>query len=239
MLSVRRWSRGSLLFGAALPFLLYLAWLETRLLSTHTFGGDFRPVRQAAADAIRWRSPYRPPTSATASRAVYPPPLFLALAPLTVVPHAVASAVWLVGLIASAALALRAVGVDDPKVYLTVALFPFLITGVWIGNPSPLLMLCFALIWRWRDQTSRVAAAIAAAAAIKLWPLIMVVWLFVTGRRRAALLAVAAALALVVVSWALIGFAGLSQYPQTLRTDVDQFAHLNAFVVGAVLALPL
>ncbi len=44
----------------------------------------------------------------------------------------------------------------------------------------------------------------------------MAIWLFITGRARAAAFSVVATLVLVLVPWAAIGFSGLAQYPELL-----------------------
>lgn len=231
-----RWGE-RLLFLVVLPLVLYLAWHYVQSIATSAdFSQDFRVILRAAHDAVRWHSPYRIASSPTASRAVYPPPLFLAVAPLGALPFWLARVVWLVLLACASFGALLAVGVRDIKVYVVVGLSPLLLTALWFGNPTPVLMLLVALMWRWRDRSRLVALAIAAAASIKLWPAVMVVWLIATGRRRAAIETVVATALLLALSWAVIGFAGLRAYPSTVRTDVHDFARLNVFVVGLALA---
>jgi hypothetical protein len=72
-----------------------------------------------------------------------------------------------------------------------------------------------------------------------LWPL--VIWLALTRRVRAAAFAVAAAVLLAAVSWAAIGFAGISAYPSVLRRLSDQEATSSYSVVafGVRAHLPL
>ncbi len=93
---------------------------------------------------------------------------------------------------------------------------------VW-GSPTPLVMLCAGLAWRWRDRPWLAPIAVAAGIAVKflIWPL--VVWMAFTGRLRAALRTVVICAALVLVPWAVLGFAGLADYPELLRRLSERF----------------
>ena len=195
------------LFLIALPLIVYLAWHEFESFYSTSFSQDFRPVWSGARSALHWESPYRPAASPTASRAVYPPPLFIAAAPLALLPFWLAKVVWFILLLCASGVALLVVDVRDPKVFAVVLSSPLLLTALLFGNPTVLLMLLFALMWRWRNHSYRVAAAIASAAAIKLWPATMIVWLLATGRRRAAAQATVSTVVLILASWAAIGFA--------------------------------
>ena len=82
-----------------------------------------------------------------------------------------------------------------------------------------------ALASRWREFAFRVGAVLGVAIAAKLflWPLIF--WLLGTRRYRAALAASAAALAAILVPWAVIGFSGLASYPDLLRVAEGGICH--------------
>src|SRR5262249_57507280 len=77
--------------------------------------------------------------------------------------------------------------------------------------------LAAGLVWRFRDRVLRVASAVGVTLALKffLWPL--VVWLVATRRVRAASAATLVGATLLLASWAVIGFAGLLDYPDLLR----------------------
>src|SRR5262249_7352298 len=90
--------------------------------------------------------------------------------------------------------------------------------AVALGTVGPLLLLLVAIAWRYRDRLPIVAAVAAGAAlTLKLFLWTLVVWLAATRRFLAALIALAAAVLLAVVSWAAIGFADLSEYPSLLH----------------------
>jgi hypothetical protein len=184
-------------------------------------GFDFRGTLWDPGIAIlHGHSPYPPPHEAdlrTGNPAVYPPTLMLVVAPLTLLPWQVGLAVWL-GLVAGAVgLALRLLGVRDPRVYGVALVFSPLLSGFAEGNAVLLLPLGLAALWRWRDRPWSAAAATAGLIVTKvfLWPVL--VWLVVTRRVRAASYSVLLAAGAVTVSWAAIGFEGAGSYPALLR----------------------
>ena len=63
-----------------------------------------------------------------------------------------------------------------------------------------------------------------------MWPLL--VWTAVTGRLRATAWALGLGLVVTVAAWAVIGFDGLSGYPDLLRRLSDIQAHRSYSLVG-------
>jgi hypothetical protein len=87
--------------------------------------------------------------------------------------------------------------------------------------------LC-ALGWRYRDRTvAGVPLALAAAAKLFLWPVLL--WLLLTRRFRAFAAAVATIAATVGV-WAVVDFGGMTRYPETVRllNEVQQWKSYSA-----------
>jgi glycosyl transferase family 87 len=107
--------------------------------------------------------------------------------------------------------------VRDWRCYALTAVFPFTRSALDLGTVAPLLLLAIAVAWHWRDRLLRPALAVGAAIALKLflWP--AAVWLAIRGRIGTALTSVAVAVALVLLPWAIIGFAGIGDYPSVLR----------------------
>jgi hypothetical protein len=72
-----------------------------------------------------------------------------------------------------------------------------------------------------------------------LWPL--VIWLALMRRLRTAAIAVAVAIGLAVVSWAVIGFAGLGTYPSVLRklADHESTSSYSVVALGVRAHLPV
>ena len=84
-----------------------------------------------------------------------------------------------------------------------------------LGTVGPLLLLLLAIGWRFRGSPwSGVALALAAAAKLFLWPVL--VWL-VARRYYRATAAAAITLSAIVAVWAAADPTGLSRYPETVR----------------------
>jgi hypothetical protein len=211
-----------LVFAAALT-------VAKLLLTGGAFGFDFQgTIWQASRDVLAGRSPYiAADWHALLLRhnpAVYPPAIFFVASPLALLPLTVATAIWDVLMAGCIGLALRLVGVRDRRIYAVVFVsFPFA-SSMALGQIDALLALGCALAWRYREHATRAGLAVAAAVATKvfLWPL--VVWLLLTGRRRAAAVSALGTAVLVVGAWAGIGFAGFAQYPHLLAANARAFA---------------
>jgi hypothetical protein len=119
-------------------------------------------------------------------------------------------------------LALWLLELRDWRCYALATVYLCTRSAVDLGTIEPLLLLTVAAAWRWRDRLLPGAVAVGSAIALKLflWPL--AVWLALTRRLGTAAAAVGFALALGVVSWAGIGFAGIGDYPGVLRKLADQ-----------------
>jgi len=72
------------------------------------------------------------------------------------------------------------------------------------------------IAWRWREKLWPPAIAVAAVVVAKLFPWPLAVWLLVTRRFRALALTVLIGVVAMFGAWAVIGFAGIAQYPQML-----------------------
>jgi len=175
----------------------------------------------------------------------YPPLLAIVLIPATALPDDVSGSspvgvlvsLFLIGCVIGALVLLD---VRDWRCYPIALLYPPTLENVEYGAIGPLLALLVALAWRYRDRAAPAAASLGAAVALKvfLWPL--VVWLAATRRWRAAVGAAAVAAALVLGSWAVIGFDGMADYPALLRklSDVEAENSYSAYAVLVTLGLP-
>jgi hypothetical protein len=147
---------------------------------------------------------------------VYPPLPALVAAPVTVVPLQVAG-VFLMGvLVLVVLLILRVLDVRDWRCYGLVLLWPPVISAIQTANPTLWLALATALAWRYRDRPVVAPIAIGVTFAVKfvLWPLL--VWFAATRRLLGAIIAVLVGMALLLVSWSVIGFEGFFGYPDLL-----------------------
>ena len=209
--------------------------------------GDFGYVFLPAANAVRDGRPLYmnpddfvgPPQAPYA----YPPSLAVALTPLTLLPEHVRGSfvpgvVFSLALIAAMVGGLAVLGVQDWRCYPVVLLWPVTLESIEYGAVGPLLVLLAAVGWRFRDRAPG-GAAIGGAIAVKLflWPLVL--WLGLTRRLRAAGIAVLVAALLVLGSWAIVGFDGLSEYPRLLRKLVDVEAENSYSALAMLEALGL
>jgi hypothetical protein len=184
---------------------------------------DFRVFYNAASAYLHGRSPYPShPGALTWTHGaqhsyVYPPLLAALLAPFALLSYHLAAVLWVLLSAAAIALGLWLLEVRDWRCYGAVFLWPSTLAGISVGTLSPLLLLGLAAAWRFRARTPAVAAAVALVVSAKLflWPVL--VWLWLTGRRAAALLAVALAALAAAAAWSRIGFAGLGSYATLLR----------------------
>jgi hypothetical protein len=204
--------------------------------------GDFGVFRGAAEAVVDGRTPY--PEGELLGRPyayyVYPPPLALAVVPLTALRAGQASTVWTLLGIAAVIAGLLVLGVRDPRCHALALLYPGTREALEYGAIGTFLVLLVALAWRYRDVLPASAAATAGAGVLKLflWPLL--VWHVITGRARTAAAAAAGAVALALVSWAAIAFRGLVDYPRVLRdlTELEAHETYSLFALGTTLGLP-
>jgi len=229
------------LFGA-LPALVVVA-LFVETVQDDAVAYDFRVFFGAAEAVLRGDSPYPPLHDAGAVIArsfVYPPLTALAAIPLTVLPFQAAGLLVQAGLVVAILATLYVLGVADWRCYGIVLLWPPVLSAIQTGSVTILLVLAAALAWRYRDRTAASALAVGIGLAVKtiLWPL--VVWQAAGRRYAAAVLSCVSCAALVLLSWAVIGFAGFADYPDLLRRleRVVGDDSYTAYIVGLDLGLP-
>lgn len=202
------------------------------------FALDFRHAFLPAAHAVvHGASPY----SAVGSRALaqgtaflYPPLAAYLLTPFTLLP-AVVGEITAVTLIAATVPAiLLLLGVRDWRCHAMAFLWWPTIIAIQTGNLTLPMLLGLAVVWRYRDR--RVIGALVAGLVVALklffWPVLF--WLVATRRYRSAALAAASGVLLVIVPWAGIGFAGLSEYPHLL-SNVSAHEGPHSYSVAALL----
>jgi alpha-1,2-mannosyltransferase len=204
---------------------------------------DFRPYYLAGQAVVHGDTLY--PATDTAALAsgreyVYPPLTAILVAPLTVLSITWAAAVWVVLLGAVVVATVYVAGVRDWRCYPVALLWVPTLNAVGLGQVTALLGLGAALAWKFRDHDRAAALSVGATLALKLilWPL--VVWLAAIRRRRSALYSVAVAALLFILSWAVVGFAGLDSYFELLRRirTLSEDDAYSVFVVATEAGVP-
>jgi hypothetical protein len=148
---------------------------------------------------------------------VYPPQLLVALLPFAPLPDDVVALIVAAAMVALLLATLRLLEVEDVRCYAAALLWAPSASGVLLGNVSIPLAFAAAVAWRYRDRAWQPAWALGLAISAKLlmWPLL--VWTLATRRFRATALAVVIGVAVTAAAWAVIGFDGLTGYPDLLR----------------------
>jgi alpha-1,2-mannosyltransferase len=213
----------SLVFLGVLPVVVLIV-LFASAVEGKNVAIDFRPLYWAAESIVADENPYPPEgalLTASGGPYVYPPlPALLAI-PLTSLSIDAAGLV-VMGTLVLVALAIPFVlGVRDWRCYGLVLLWPPVISAIQTGNVTLWIALAAAIGWRARDRERLASAAVGLTLSIKflLWPLAL--WLAATRRGLGAALAGVIGVLVLVMSWAAIGFDGLSEYPDLLRRLED------------------
>jgi hypothetical protein len=241
-----------LLFGV-LPAVVFCWWLAFAIFDpAGDWAFDFWQVWSGGNDVAHGVSPYPDPSQLPTNgdhldsvdireifRLPYPAAAAVAGVPFGLLGFDAAALVWGALMIVSVFAALWILEVRDWRVVGVVVGSAPVIGSIRIGTMTPLLVLLLAAAWRWRDRRWLVGGSLAVAISLKLflWPLVF--WLAATRRWAAAGAATALAAAITFGSWGLIGFAGLTDYPDLLRrlADVVQGRGFSLVALGLELDL--
>jgi alpha-1,2-mannosyltransferase len=224
--------------GIPLVACAVLVWF----VSSRGGGGDFDIFRAAGNAVLHGRSPYVEPTRALLAsndRFVYPTPFALPFVPFAVMPERVAAALYLCSSITAVLIALRLLGVRDRRCYGVALVGIPAFGGFILGAVGPFLLLLLAIGWRYRDRTvAGVPLALAAAAKLFVWPVL--VWLVVTRRWRAAA-AATVTLASVLLLWLAIDPTGMRRYPETVHVlnEVERWKSYSPQSLMISIGLPV
>ena len=228
-----------LVFVAAILMLALLGFS----LSEELLAWDVRFAYLPAADAVLdGRSPYPAlddPILEDQKGYVYPPQLLFVLMPLTALPIDVVAVLVALGMLALVGLTLYVLGVRDLACYAAAVLWMPTASGVLLSNLSIPFAFALAVVWRNRDAVwpPAVALGLSVSAKLLLWP--MYVWMIATRRLRAVLWSVVLGLGVTLGAWAVIGFDGLTGYPDLLRRLSEIQSERSYSIVGMAAALGL
>jgi alpha-1,2-mannosyltransferase len=233
------WLASIVLFGA-LPVLTVIA-LFAAAISDDSIATDLRQFYGAAEAILDGDNPYAA-TGITEWGGPYPyPPLpALSAVPLTPLPFDAAGVLVMAVLVGAALATLRVLDVRDWRCYGLALLWPPVLSAVQTGNVTLWFGLAAALAWRYRDRLLASSTSVGLTLAVKffLWPL--VVWQAATRRVAATALSVVLGAGILLLSWAVVGFAGLVDYPDLLRRLEDTVGEdsYTLYIVGLDLGLP-
>lgn len=227
----------------ALPVVFALLLSFAGYGASWPIGFDFRGTLWEPANALLDGRSFHPEPARDAivvgNPSVYPPLFIILSIPLALLPVGLAAWIWFGVLAVAVVVAMWIVGVRDWRCHVLAVTCPLVVQGLYFGNLTVLLLVPLALAWRYRDEARVVGIALGAAVAAKLFLAPLVAWLLLTRRFRAAAWMVGASAALVLGSWALVGFEGLREYLDLLRTLQDTYAVRSLSLSTAMGALGL
>lgn len=203
---------------------LVTVWLFIEYSSAHQIALDFHnDFWVAGYRVLHGLSPYAWTRHQIAGLVSfpYPAPAALAFVPFSLLPRGLADLIFVALSLAACLSALRILNVRDWRLYALVLLWWPVINGWQTANVTLLLVCGIAAVWRYRDAP--IAAAVLTGVMLSLKPVVwpLVLWLVITRRVRAATYGLAIAVALNIISWAVLGFGQFSAWWHLLGNQMD------------------
>ena len=205
-----------------------------------TLGFDFQSYHQAAQRVLAGQPLYDPSIQQTGGFGLfyYPPPFVFAIVPFAWLDPVAASWVWL-----ALSVAMLLGGIYLMPVRASVRWATLLLAGLsWpvayalkLGQVGPLLLLLFALGWRWLDAPVRFGVVGAIGAIVKVQPGLVLGWALLTRRWTAVAVGALVLVVAAVVSTSLLGgFSVWTDFLTLLRNVSDPIATPHNFTPGSV-----
>ena len=211
----------------------------TLVVAGDTLGYDFRAYYAAASRVLAGEAAYDPAFTVAGPFGLffYPPTFIPLVLPFALLPEPVAVWAWIAVMLGMSMLAWLAMPVSWRTRWWLLLLaglsWPF-VYNIKLGQVGPILLLAFALSWRWLDRPWLFGIAAAVGGAVKVQPGLLLVWALLR-RRWAAVLA--GALTLLVLAAIALPATGLGAWPDfvAIVTRVsDPIASPQNMTPGAV-----
>ena len=175
-----------------------------------TLGYDYKAYDLALDRLFAGQQVYDPNAQATGSFGLffYPPPFLLLVLPVALLPMGIAVWTWTALLVVASVAAILILPIARRTKWLVLLLAAIswpLLYAVKLGQVGPMLLLLFAIGWRWMDRPWALGGSIGLGTVIKLQPALLIGWAIVTGRRRAAVIALGVVAVLAAVATVLAG----------------------------------
>jgi alpha-1,2-mannosyltransferase len=219
----------------------------TLAVAGDTLGYDFRAYYAAATRVLAGQPAYDPGFDlAGAFGLFFYPPTFLPLAlPFALLPEQAATVAWIALMLGCFVGALVAMPVSTRTrfwILLVAGLSWPVVYNIKLGQVGPLLLLLFAVAWRWLDRPWVFGIASALGAAVKVQPGILLVWALLRRRWRAVLAGAVALVVLVLIATVSSGFDAWTDFWGILTRVSDPVRTPQNATPGAVawqLGVPL
>ena len=204
-----------------------------------THGYDFRAYYAAAVRVLDGGSAYDQGfTLAGAGGLFFYPPTFVPLVlPLALMPVEAATWAWTAMMLVAFALAVVSMPVAWRTRWLVVLLaglsWPF-VHNIKLGQVGPLLLLLFALAWRWRDRPVLFGVLGALGACLKVQPVLLLVWAAIRRQWLAVVAAIVTFGILAAIALLVTGPGAWSDFASVVTRVSDPIATPQNATPGAV-----
>ena len=211
----------------------------TLAVAGDTHGYDFRAYYDAAVRVLHGQSAYDQQYQlAGAGGLFYYPPTFIPLVlPFVLLSVEVAIWAWTSFLLAAFAVAVVVMPVSWRTRWWIVLLaglsWPF-VYNIKLGQVGPLLLLLFAMAWRWRDRQVVFGVASGLGAAIKVQPGLLLVWALLRREWTAVMAGALTVLGLAGVALLLMGIGAWPDFLTLLSRVSDPIASPQNCTPGAI-----
>jgi alpha-1,2-mannosyltransferase len=238
-------SRGSALAAISrfLPIVALAAFVlvagAVAIAAGPLLGYDFQAYVHAADRLLNGERLYDPAVTIAGGFAIYlyPPPFAMAFVPFALLPETAGAWLWTATLGAAVVAAALLMPVRREIRWLVVLLAAFdwpVLYSIKLGQVGPILLLLFAIGWRWMDRPAVLAASIVAGGITKLQPIALAGWALLTGRGRAAAYVVVALVVLGLASVLLLGSPTVADYVSLLARVSAPVTTPHNFTPGAI-----
>ena len=201
----------------------------------HNFAVDFHSwYWPSGRRVLHGLSPYTLPPWRALN---YPAPAALLFVPFALVPHAIADVVFFSLVLACLPASLWLLGVRDWRILGVVMLWQPVIIGYETANVSLLLLLGLAACWRWREVPAIAGTVLALLIAVKIFPVLVAVWLLATRRLRALAWTAGVTVALSLLSWWIVGVDQIARYLHVLGAVRSYDEHRGYSLISFALHL--
>jgi hypothetical protein len=202
-------------------------------------GYDFQAYVHAAQRILDGTRLYDPAVEVAGGFAIYlyPPPFAMACIPFALLPAGAAVGLWTLMLGAAVVGAALLMPVRREIRWLIVLLAAFdwpVLYSIKLGQVGPILLLLFAIGWRWMDRPAVLAASILAGGVTKLQPLALAGWALLTGRVRAAGYVAAGVVVLGAATVVVLGPSCIADYIGLLARVSAPVTTPHNFTPGAI-----
>ncbi len=203
--------------------------------SLHNFAVDFHSwYWPAGRRLLEGRSPY---TLAPVQALNYPAPAALLFVPFALLPHVIADWLFSALVLAAGPVSLWLLGIRDWRIFGIIMFWQPVIVGYETANVSLLILLGLAACWHFRDRPRIVGSVLALLICVKIFPVLIAIWLLATRRFRALAWTIAVTILVNVISWWVVGFDQVSRYVHVLGAVRGPDEHRGYSLIGLALHL--